>query len=187
MKSRIVTVRSCACVVFLFFASTSSAVLAQQAQFSREQLITAAREIMTTTRYCALITIDARGRANARTMDAFTPDDNLVVWFGTNPLSRKVAEIRRHPGVTLYYFDRENQAYVTLHGIARLVNDPQEKLRHWKDDWKDFYPDRDKDFLLIEVRPSTLEVVNVKTGIVGKNPAWDPPSVNFPPPKRKRT
>jgi general stress protein 26 len=120
-------------------------------------------------------------------MDAFAPDDNMIVWFGTNPLSRKVAEIRRHPGVTLYYFDRENLAYVTLHGIARLIDDPQEKLRHWKDDWKDFYPDRSKGYLLIEVQPLRLEVVNTKTGIVGKSRAWAPPSVTFAAPKRKRT
>src|ERR1044071_5118880 len=100
--------------------------------FSRDQLIEAAREIMTTTRYCALITTDRRGRANARTMDAFAPDENMIVWFGTNPLSRKVAEIRRNPRVTLYYFDRESQAYVSFHGIARVVTDPEEKRLHWK-------------------------------------------------------
>jgi general stress protein 26 len=186
MKPRIVILRLCASAALLCCASSAFKVLAQPAQFSREQLITAAREIMTTTRYCALITIDARGRANARTMDAFAPDDKMVVWFGTNPLSHKVVEIRRHPRVTLYYFDPENQAYVTLHGIARLVNDPEEKLRHWKDDWKDFYPDRTKGYLLIEVRPSRLEVVNTKTGIVGKSRAWDPPSVTFATPKRKQ-
>lgn len=141
---------------------------------------------MTATRYCALITTDAHGRTNARAMDAFAPDDNLVVWFGTNPASRKVAEIRRNPRVTLYYFDRENQAYVTLHGVARVVNDPQEKVRHWKEDWKDFYPDRQKDYVLIEVRPLRLEVVNTKTGIVGNSRTWNPPSVTFTAPKTKR-
>jgi general stress protein 26 len=161
---------------------------AQQPQaFSRDKLIDAAREIMTTTRYCALITTDRRGRANARTMDAFAPDERMVVWFGTNPLSRKVAEVRRNPRVTLYYFDRENQAYVTLHGIARVVNDSQEKLRHWKDDWKDFYPDRDKGYVLIEVRPERLEVVNTKTGIVSKSASWGPPFVTFTAPRRRRT
>ena len=134
---------------------------------------------MTTARYCALITVDASGRAQARTMDAFAPDDQMTVWFGTNPRSRKVAEIRRRPRVTLYYFDRENQAYVTIHGIARLVNDANEKARRFKDDWKAFYPDRDKDYLLIEVRPVTLEVVNTKKGIVGDPKTWRPPTVNF--------
>ena len=112
-------------------------------------------------------------------MDAFSPDENMIVWFGTNPLSRKVSEIRRNPHVTLYYFDRENQAYVSIQGVARLVNDPKEKARHWKDDWKAFYPDRDKSYALIEVRPVKLEVVNVKKGLVGDSKTWRPPGVVF--------
>ena len=166
---------------------TAQPLLGQTPQsFSREKLIDAAREIMTTTRYCALITNDRRGNTNARTMDAFAPDEKLVVWFGTNPLSRKVAEIRRNPRVTLYYFDRENQAYVTVRGVARIVNDSAEKLRHWKDDWKMFYPDREKSYMLIEVRPVRLEVVNTKTGIVGTSPTWRPPTVYFPGANGKR-
>jgi general stress protein 26 len=175
----------CAGVALICCAASASQLSAQQSQFSRERLITAAREIMKTTRYCALITTDSHGRANARTMDAFAPDENMTVWFGTNPLSRKVAEIRRNPRVTLYYFDRENQAYVTLHGVARLINDRNEKARHWKDDWKTFYPDRDKSYLLIEVRPIKLEVVNIKSGVVGTSRSWDPPSVTFPTSRRK--
>lgn len=168
-------------------AQLSSLAVAQDPQpLTRDKLIDAAREIMTTSRYCALITTDSRGRANARTMDAFAPDEHMVVWFGTNPLSRKVAEIRRNPRVTLYYFNREDRAYVTLHGVAQVVNDPQEKQRHWKDDWKDFYPDRDKGYVLIKVRPEKLEVVNTKTGLVSKSPSWDPPSVTFTTPRRKR-
>jgi len=180
--------KSIFCVGLLLAGITEFArpVPAQQPQsFSRDKLIEAAREIMKT-RYCALITTDSRGRANARTMDAFAPDDNMVVRFGTNPLSRKVAEIRRNPRVTLYYFDPENQAYVTLHGTARLINARQEKLRYWKDDWKEFYPDRTKSYLLIEVRPTSLEVVNTKTGIVGPTRDWRPPTVIFDSTKRRR-
>jgi len=142
-------------------------------------LVAAARAIMTNARYCALITQDSSGRAQARTLDPFPPDENMVVWLATNPRTRKVAEIRRNPRVTLYYFDREEQAYVTISGIARLVNDAKEKAKHWKDEWKDFYPDRDKDYLLIAVKPERLEVVNVKKAIVGDPTTWKPPSVNF--------
>jgi general stress protein 26 len=177
MIFRHVSLKVWACLVI---AAAAFSVSAQQPQhLSRDQLITEAREIMTTARYCALITTERSGRAQARTMDAFAPDDQMIVWFGTNPRSRKVAEIRRRPRVTLYYFDRENQAYVTLHGMARLVNDASEKARRFKDDWKTFYPDRDKDYLLIEVRPVTLEVVNVKKGIIGDPKTWRPPTVNF--------
>ena len=169
---------SCAVLILLCLAGLASSASAQT-EFSRERLIAEAREIMTTARYCALITIDRSGRAQARTMDAFAPEENMSVWFGTNPLSRKVSEVRRHPRVTLYYFDRESQAYVTIHGIARVVNDPVEKTRHWKDEWKAFYPDRDKNYALIEVRPVTLEVVNTKKGLVGDPRTWRPPTVDF--------
>jgi general stress protein 26 len=146
----------------------------------RDKLLAAAREIISTARYCALITLDSSGRPQARAMDPFQPDENMVVWFGTNSRSRKVAEIRRHPRVTLYYFDREGQAYVTMSGIARLVNDSREKAKRWKDEWKDFYPDRAKDYLLIEVTPKKLEVISQKLSILGHPNTWEPPSVIFP-------
>src|SRR2546421_2821425 len=174
------TLRFSTAALLLCIASLTPSVFGQEPRrFTTDELIAAAREIMTTARYCAVITTDNRGRANARTMDAFAPDEDLIVWFGTNPLSRKVSEIRRNPHVTLYYFDRESQAYVSVQGVARLVNDPKEKARHWKDDWKAFYPDRDKSYLLIEVRPLRLEVGNTKTGIVGTSHDWQPPWVNF--------
>ena len=177
MRLKKFTIRLCAVVVLV--SSGVSSISGQQRQWSRDELIAEAREIMTTTRYCALITIDRSGRAQARTMDAFAPDEKMLVWFGTNPLSRKVREIRRHPRVTLYYFDRESQAYVTIHGLARLVNDATEKTRHWKDDWTAFYPDREKSYLLIEVRPLTMEVVNAKKGLIGDPRTWRPPTVIF--------
>jgi general stress protein 26 len=179
MRSREFTIRFCAVVGLICSGAFGLSVSAQQRQWSKDELIAEAREIMTTTRYCALITTDKSGRAQARTMDAFAPDEKMIVWFGTNPLSRKVAEIRRRPRVTLYYFDRENQAYVTIHGIARVVNDAAEKARHWKDDWKAFYPDREKNYSLIEVQPVTLEVVNTKKGLVGDAKTWRPPTVEF--------
>jgi len=155
-------------------------VFAQQPrQFSRDALITAAREIMGTARYCALVTLDSKGRAPARTMDPFPPDENMTVWFGTNPQSRKVREIRRNHRVTLYYFDRDGAAYVTIYGTARIVNDPQQKARHWKDEWKAFYPDREKGYLLLAVTPETLEVVSEKKGIVGDALKWTPPTIRF--------
>jgi general stress protein 26 len=169
---------ACNVVAVLLIAFLFPQAEAQQG-FSRDTLITTARQIMTTTRYCALITAGRDGRAHARTMDAFSPEDDMTVWLATNPRSRKVAEIRRNPKVTLYYFDRQSEAYVTLYGTARLVNDKEEKAKRWKEDWKTFYPDRDKSYLLIKVTPERLEVVNVNKGIVGVSPTWQPLSVDF--------
>jgi general stress protein 26 len=160
---------------------TAGTAYSQEAKdWPRADLIRAARDIMQTSRYCSLITIDRAGQVHARAMDPFPPDENMVVWFGTNQRSRKVLEIRRQARVTLYYFDRDAQAYVTIHGRARLVNDPAQKAKLWKDEWKAFYPDRNKDYILIAVEPDRLELVSVKRGIVGDSRTWTPPSVTFP-------
>jgi general stress protein 26 len=151
----------------------------QPTQLDRENLIATAREIMKTARYCALITLDSGGRPHARAMDPFPPDEQMIVWLGTNPKSRKVAEIRLNHRVTLYYFDREDQAYVTISGLARIVQDPQEKARHWKEEWQNFYPDRERGYLLIAVTPEKLEVINQKKGIIGNSITWTPPAVRF--------
>ncbi|HEV2905309.1 MAG TPA: pyridoxamine 5'-phosphate oxidase family protein, partial [Pyrinomonadaceae bacterium] len=157
----------------------------QQPPFSRDALISAAREIMISTRYCALITTGSAG-VHARAMDPFPPEDDMTVWFGTNSRSRKVREIRRQPRVTLYYFNRENQEYVVLTGVARVVNDPKEKAKRWKDEWNSFYPNRAKDYLLIEFKPDTLEVVSEKKKIFGDPVTWKPPRVRIPSRKAKR-
>jgi len=146
----------------------------------RQTLIITAREIMKTARYCALITLDSNGRPQARTMDPLPPEDNMVVWLGTNPHSRKVAEILRNEHVTLYYFVAEEQAYVAISGRAHIVENAKAKAKYWKDEWKEFYPDREKGFVLITVIPQKLEVVNVKQGIIGGNSiTWSPPAVTF--------
>jgi general stress protein 26 len=182
MNPRRFTLKICARVLLVCMAALTPGVFGQQPQrLSRDELIATAREIMTTARYCALITLDSKGRAHARTMDPFPPDESMLIWFGTNPKSRKVAEIRRNHRVTLYYFDREGAAYVTISGIARVVNDPQEKARRWKDEWKAFYPDRERGYLLIAVTPQELEVVSEKKGIVGDAVRWTPPTVRLSP------
>lgn len=168
--------------LFLFFALPA---FAQQPNFSRDALISAAREIMTSARYCALITNGSAG-VHARAMDPFPPEDDMTVWFGTNSRSRKVREIRRHPKVTLYYFNRENEEYVVLTGVARLINDPKEKAKWWKDEWNSFYPNRAKDYLLIKFKPETLEVVSEKKQIFGDPVTWKPPRVSMPRGKTNR-
>jgi general stress protein 26 len=166
-------------LVLVSAATVSRAQTVASRKLSRAELIAAAREIMTSARYCALLTLDASGQSQARALDPFPPDENLVVWLGTNPRSRKVAAIRRNRRVTLYYFDREAQAYVTIYGNARLVNDPEAKRKWWKDEWKSFYLNRASDYLLIRVIPERLEVVSVKQGIVGDSVTWKPPAVMF--------
>jgi general stress protein 26 len=150
---------------------------------TRMNLIRAAKEIMDTANYCALITLDEEGRPRVRVMDSFKPEEELIVWFGTNPNSRKVAQIKNDPRVTLYYLDNDASGYVMIHGMAQLVDDPIEKERHWKDEWKSFYPKKPEGYLLIKVVPAWMEILSTSRGILGDKITWQPPMVIMNPKK----
>jgi predicted alpha/beta superfamily hydrolase/general stress protein 26 len=151
----------------------------QEGPPTRARILEVAREIMAAARYPSLITQDELGRTHARPMDAFLPDDDFAVWMGTNPITRKVEQIRKEPRVTLYYFDPESLGYVTLVGTARIVDDPAAEARRWKDGWEAFYPDRENGFALIEVVPEWIEVVSETRGLAGDPTSWRPPRVRF--------
>ncbi len=172
-------------VVLLLALVLAGPAMAQQAA-DRIALERAARELITGAAHGTLITLGLDGHPQARTVDNFAPEADFTVWIGTNPRTRKVAEIRRDPRVTLHWFDPKRLGYVTLIGLARLVNDSAEKARHWKPEWAGFYPDRDRDYLLVQVRPLRLEIVSPAHGITGDSLTWKPPTVNFRTPAPKR-
>ena len=143
------------------------------------KLITAAREIITATGICTLITLDEDGVARARAMDGFPPNSNFVIWFGTNPKSRKVKQIQHDPRVTLYYFDKVTASYVLIHGEAQLINTVTDKETHWKKEWQAFYPNYPDGYALIKVSPKWMEVVSESRGIIGDSLTWQPQIVWF--------
>jgi general stress protein 26 len=145
----------------------------------RDTLIAAARQIMESAHFCALITLDKSGHPRARAMDPFSPEDDMTVWLGTNRRTRKVQDIKNDERVTLFYLDPNAKGYVSLYGTARVVDDPQETARRCKTEWSRFYPDKEQSYILIEVKPSRLEVVNYERGVIGDPTTWKPPSIEF--------
>ena len=143
------------------------------------KLLSAAREIMTTASTCALITVDKDQRPRVRMMDPFLPEPDFTVWFGTNPKSRKVAQIKNNPKVTLYYLEDGNSGYVMIQGTAHLISDEKEKETRWKDGWEAFYPNKPNDYLLIKVTPNWMEVVSYTHNILGDPETWEPVKVVF--------
>ena len=136
-------------------------------------------EIMSAAGTCTLITLDQEGRPRARVMDAFLPEDDFTVWFGTNPKSRKVTQIKNDPRVTLFYLDQDASGYVMIHGQAQLVDDPIEKQERWKDEWEAFYQNREEAYLLIKVTPEWMEVISNTRNIVGDPLSWEPQKIIF--------
>ena len=128
--------------------------------------------------YCALITIDEEGQPNARTMQHFPPQEDLVIWFGTNRNSRKVEDIRNNPVATVYFEDGPN-GYLSLKGTAELVDDPVEKENWWMESWEAFYPDKESMYILIKFVPHELEIVSYRDNLTGDKLTWKAPSLNL--------
>lgn len=145
----------------------------------KKELKEVAREVMTTSKNCALITVDSLGVAHARAMDPFLPEKDFTVWMATNPKSKKVSDIANNPKVTLYYFDKNDPGYVTLQGTATLVNDREKKQKFWKEDWENFYKNRDTDYLLIKVTPEKLYVISEHYKVLGDTITWKVPEAKL--------
>ena len=163
-------------------AAAAGAQVAPLAAPSRLQVISAAQEIIKEARYATLVTLGDDGRPQARIVDPFAPEADFSIWIATNPLTRKVSEVRRDSRVTLLYFNAVAGEYVTVPGTATLVADSAEKARHWKEEWAAFYkggPLGDG-YLLIRVRPTRLEVVSPRRGLVNDPETWRPVMVEMP-------
>jgi general stress protein 26 len=171
--------------VFLVAVALPTATIAQVVQPTsppRAEIIAAAKDVMQTARYSTLVTIGEDGQPQARIVDPFVPDSDFTIWIGTNSLTRKVTEIRRDPRVTLLYFNAAAAEYVTVLGTAALIADSSEKARHWKPEWAAYYKDgpRSDGYLLIRVRPSRLEVVSPRHGLVNDPKTWRPVLLDLP-------
>ena len=145
----------------------------------RERVLDVARKIMTDARFCTLATIGDLGQPQARIVDPLEPNAALAVYIATNPRSRKVAEIRKDPRVTLLYFDTARSAFVTLIGRADEVRGA-EKAAHRKKDWDAFFPAGKPDtWALYRIVPSRVEVVSAKDGLNGDPSTWRPEIVEL--------
>ena len=149
---------------------------------TRAAIISAATDIAQKAHYCTFITIGEDGQPQARIVDPLAPDAGFTIWIATNPLTRKVDQIRRNPRVTLSCFDAATSSYVTMLGRGELISDVAEKQRHWKADWSQIYKNgaRGNDVVLIRFTPARLEIVSESRGMVGDPKTWLPLSIDFP-------
>lgn len=146
-----------------------------------DQLLQAAREVIAAARYCFFITNDSSGQPQARLMQQFPPGDDFTIWMGTNPRSRKVAQIRANPRAAVACSDADGPGYVTLTGRARLVDSLPERRKHWRSDWDAHFPGGPDgpNYILIEFLPGRLEIVSGrhKIGVAPNSPR--PPALLF--------
>jgi len=155
---------------------------AAQGRPSRNEIVAGGRDIIQKAGYCSFITAGEDGHPQARVVDPLGPDENFVFYVATNPLTRKVEQVRRDPRVTLLCFDATTASYATVLAKAAIVTDAAEKARHWKAAWTPFYAGGPKSdaVVLIRLAPSRMEVVSEARGLTSDPKTWLPLAVTFP-------
>lgn len=120
--------------------------------------------------YCFLITISGSGRANARLMHPFKPGEDLTIWFGVSPRSRKVREIEANNQVTVTYLNAREHGYVALQGKAQVERDLNARRQHWREEWARFWPagPEDEDYVVVKFVPTRIELMNIIRKVVPK-------------------
>ena len=156
----------------MLFVSALLAVLFQ----SPADIRAAAFDVMRVSRYCTLITIGADGQPQARIVDPLIAETEGSIWIATNPLTRKVEEIKRDPRVTLMFFNAAANEYVTVLARAAIVTDAARKAAHWKAEWKPFYKEQANgaDVMLFEVTPLRLEISSPRHNLNNDTRTWRP-------------
>ena len=142
----------------------------------------AAFDVMRSARYCTLITIGADGQPQARIVDPLISENETTIWIATNPLTRKVDEIKRDSRVTLMFFNASANEYVTVFARAAVVTDAARKAAHWKAEWKAFYKQQTTgpDFMLFEVKPFRLEISSPRHKLANDARTWRPVVLDLP-------
>jgi general stress protein 26 len=154
--------------ILLVIILIASSLMAQELlvkdrpEISRDSLLTVAQTIIDSAQCRIFITVDENGKPQARTMSVFPPEENMVIWLGTSTRSRKIKQIKNNPNVMVYYYDTKGLSYVSVAGQARIVNDPEKKAHYWRNGWTRYYPDPEKDYILIEVTPERMEICSFK-------------------------
>lgn len=132
-----------------------------------EQCCAMARDMITATSYCFLITLSEAGQIEARMMQHFAPDEKLVIWFGSSPKSRKVRMLQHHDQAVVAVGASTEPAYVTLYGSASIEEDISLRQRYWREDWLVFFPDgpAGANYVLIRFVPQRIEMINFAQNI----------------------
>src|SRR5580658_7789642 len=135
-------------------------------QFTRDQIahfLSAARDTIAGVPHCWLATRSAAGGTNARAVRSQPGPPGADDWtrrFLVRRSSRKVAEMREAPRVTLAYQHASGDAYVALGGRATIIEDTREMRTLWSNEMDAQFPPgfADANMIVVEVEVDRIEV-----------------------------
>ncbi len=113
-----------------------------------------------------LITMEADGGLRSRPMIAQKDEFEGDLWFFTSANSAKVEEVSRSRDVNVSYADPGDQRFVSVSGIAEVVNDREKIKLLWGSGYKAWFPKGldDPDLALIKVHVYQAEYWDAPSG-----------------------
>jgi general stress protein 26 len=127
------------------------------------QLLDAARETIAAVPVCWLVTRSLEGGTNARAVSCSAGSPRSDQWtrrFLVRRSSRKVAEMREAPMVTLAFQHPSGERYIALGGRATIIDDVAEMRTMWSSDLDSHFPPgfADANMIVIQVDVDRIEV-----------------------------
>jgi general stress protein 26 len=125
--------------------------------------LAAARETIAAVPICWLATRSLKGGTNARAVSSSAGSPGSDEWtrrFLVRRSSRKVAEMRASPSVTLAFQHASGERYIALGGRATIIEDVAEMRTMWPSELDAHFPPgfADDNMIVIQVEVDRIEV-----------------------------
>ena len=125
-------------------------------------------EIVDSVPYPLLVTVHPDGYPRSRPMH-IVERDTASLWFATSLASRKIAQIKENPHVTVLFVDSARFNYASVDGDASVVVDVDKEQKLWREDWRDDWPNgpADPDYVLLRIDALRGHYIRGSTGESG--------------------
>lgn len=110
-------------------------------------------------RFAMMTTLETDGTLHSRPMATHEIEADGSLWFFTHADTPKVDEVEQHQQVNLGYADPDDNRFVSIAGIARVVRDKAKMQDLWSDFLKAWFPLglNDPELALLKVEPQGAE------------------------------
>jgi len=118
-----------------------------------EEHIAKLNELVKDIEFAMMTTIEPDGDLRSRPMATQKTEFDGTCWFFTTASDPKVAEVRRDQRVNLSFASKEDNAWVSMSGVAELVRDRAKMEALWQKPLEAWWPDglADPDLALLKV------------------------------------
>ncbi len=108
----------------------------------REQAIDKLNQLIKGIQVAMLTTVDEDGTLHSRPMATQRRESRSgVLWFFTRATSHKVSEVEHDRHVNVAYASPEDNRFVSVSGLGRLVRDREKAAELWSPVLKAWFPD----------------------------------------------